>query len=196
MEQGIIQLYKMRNRFIIIGVTGKTGSGCTTVAEIFSKEKHNVENIDAFYEGKETKREWYALKSFYDKHWKAFYHIRVKDIISTFILESSYDEAEKYIKDNFDIDISGFKSRYELFFEKNKILDSFLIDSNALLYTPKSKEEKEEVEKEREKIKDYILYEIQGFTDEFKMFLNGYDGKYTKVYQAIRDNIRKKWLRF
>lgn len=63
MQQGISQLYKMRNRFIIIGVTGKTGSGCTTVAGIFSKTTHNLDNIDVFYENKESKREWNILKN-------------------------------------------------------------------------------------------------------------------------------------
>lgn len=196
MQQGISQLYKMRNRFIIIGVTGKTGSGCTTVADIFSKERHNLDNLDAFYENKESKREWNILKNFYIKNWKKFYHIRVKDIISTFILESNYEEAKNYIYDKFDIDIIEFRETYKNFYEKNKILNNFLTDSNALLYTPKDPNEQSRVDTEQKEIKNFILEEIQKFSDEFKIFLNNHDEKYTKIYQTIGDNIRKSGCAF
>ena len=33
------QIFKLRKDFIVIGLTGRTGSGCTTVAKIMSTEK-------------------------------------------------------------------------------------------------------------------------------------------------------------
>lgn len=33
----IKSLYSQRDKFILIGLTGRTGSGCTTVAKILSK---------------------------------------------------------------------------------------------------------------------------------------------------------------
>lgn len=32
------QIYKLRNDFIVIGLTGRTGSGCTAVASILSSD--------------------------------------------------------------------------------------------------------------------------------------------------------------
>ena len=34
----ISNIYAEREKFIIIGLTGRTGSGCTTVSEILEKE--------------------------------------------------------------------------------------------------------------------------------------------------------------
>ena len=36
--EAIKSLYSQRDKFILIGLTGRTGSGCTTVANILSKE--------------------------------------------------------------------------------------------------------------------------------------------------------------
>lgn len=37
-SQALKSLYSQRERFILIGLTGRTGSGCTTVANILAKE--------------------------------------------------------------------------------------------------------------------------------------------------------------
>lgn len=195
MREGILQLYKMRNRFILIGVTGKTGSGCTTVAEILARPTHNIDSIDAFYRNKPYRREWNILKNFY-KNWKEFYHIRVKDIISTFILEAPYEEAQDYIQETFKIDLNDFKEIYIDFYTKNKVIDKFLVNSNELLYTPITQEEQQEVESQQNAIKNYILNEIQEFTNQFKNFLSSNGDKYTKVYQTIGDNIRRSGCAF
>ena len=34
----IKHIYKLRRDFVLIGLTGKTGSGCTTVADILGKD--------------------------------------------------------------------------------------------------------------------------------------------------------------
>ena len=36
--EAIKSLYSQRDKFILIGLTGRTGSGCTTVANILSKD--------------------------------------------------------------------------------------------------------------------------------------------------------------
>ena len=39
MIEAINQIYKHRKDFILIGLTGKIGSGCTTTADFLSKKK-------------------------------------------------------------------------------------------------------------------------------------------------------------
>ena len=38
-DSTVKQVYKLRLDFILIGLTGKTGSGCSSVAELLSKEE-------------------------------------------------------------------------------------------------------------------------------------------------------------
>ena len=37
-SQAINKMYEYRNKTIVLGLTGMTGSGCTTVAKILSRE--------------------------------------------------------------------------------------------------------------------------------------------------------------
>ncbi|GAA6767040.1 hypothetical protein AAFH68_29880 [Flavobacterium sp. CGRL1] len=39
------QLYSLRKNFTIIGLTGRTGSGCSDLAEILSESFESIENI-------------------------------------------------------------------------------------------------------------------------------------------------------
>lgn len=41
LEKAVDQVYKGRERMIIFGLTGRTGSGCTKVAEILQTENFN-----------------------------------------------------------------------------------------------------------------------------------------------------------
>jgi len=99
MDKAVDALYANRDRFIVIGLTGRTGAGCSTVAGVLSK------NIAEFVGGKlsisdshdNEDRKSNILKSFVEKNWQPFYVIKVRDIISTFLLEREYEEVIKYI---------------------------------------------------------------------------------------------------
>ena len=43
----IKQIYKLRQNFILIGLTGRTGSGCSTVAKVLETE--NVQDLKSNY---------------------------------------------------------------------------------------------------------------------------------------------------
>ena len=43
----IKQIYKLRQNFILIGLTGRTGSGCSTVAKVLGTE--NVQDLKSNY---------------------------------------------------------------------------------------------------------------------------------------------------
>lgn len=43
----IDQIYNLRHNFIVIGLTGRTGSGCTTVADILKTE--NIQKLKSNY---------------------------------------------------------------------------------------------------------------------------------------------------
>lgn len=87
---------ELRDSFIIIGLTGSIGSGCTTISNILStkKEDINIQEIiknkdivdDRAYDKLEELRES-KISSFYKKNkWKTFYEIKVSSIILAAIL--------------------------------------------------------------------------------------------------------------
>ena len=41
------EIYKLRHNFIVIGLTGRTGSGCTTVADILKTK--NIQKLKSNY---------------------------------------------------------------------------------------------------------------------------------------------------
>ena len=43
----IKQIYKLRQNFILLGLTGRTGSGCSTVAKVLETE--NVQDLKSNY---------------------------------------------------------------------------------------------------------------------------------------------------
>lgn len=121
MYKQINDMYMLRERFVIIGVTGRTGSGCTTAAKFLSNDKCYLESSSFSDLPQKDQQELNIIKSFLGKHWNKFYHIQFRDIISTFILESKYAEAKEYLKGEFSIDFDDFEEIYNEFYEKTKL---------------------------------------------------------------------------
>ena len=109
----IKSLYNQRDKFILIGLTGRTGSGCTTVAKILSK--NDVKELDlrsyktCDYNNSNERK--YSVVYRYmkeGKKWKKFYVIEASSIIFSFIIQNSYERLFKYIENvasKLDLDI-------------------------------------------------------------------------------------------
>lgn len=92
----INQIYNLRRNFIVVGLTGRTGSGCSTVAEIlaekdFSKLKScyqdfNSGNID------NNVRKNRIVYNFISKNWKPFIIIKASDVIFYYALMQSFNK--------------------------------------------------------------------------------------------------------
>lgn len=97
--QAIKSLYSQREKFVLLGLTGRTGSGCTTVSKILSKEK--IEDLDLrsyktcdFSNADERKYSVIYRYMKEGKKWKAFTVIEASSIIFSYILEDTYDISE------------------------------------------------------------------------------------------------------
>ncbi len=81
-------------------MTGRTGSGCSTVANLFTSDFDELKAPQPkrnSYNGKEDRS--YAVLYDYvkDERWKKFTIIRASTVILSFILEKSFDEFKNYI---------------------------------------------------------------------------------------------------
>lgn len=109
--EAVRNLYSQRDMFILIGLTGRTGSGCTTVADILSKESMDQLDLRSYktcdYNDADERK--YSIIYRYmkeGKKWKKFTVIEASSVIFSFILEETY-------KDLFDF-ISQFEEKGEI----------------------------------------------------------------------------------
>lgn len=98
----IKSLYSQRDKFILIGLTGRTGSGCTTVAKILSENDMNRLDLRSYktcdYNGSDERK--YSVIYRYmkeGKKWKKFDIIEASSIIFSFILQDNYGRLFSYI---------------------------------------------------------------------------------------------------
>ena len=193
----ISSLFHERSQFIVIGLTGRTGSGCTTAGNILEDEKANFPQVEDVKYGKEpffsnldSKR--YKIASHYiTENYNSFISIKVSDLISAYILTLTTTQASDFIKEQTPeisknkIDAVIKKGSFYSSFAKKGILKSI---SNKIL---DHNDNSELTEREKTKFFSYMKL-IRKFTDDFKTELRKLDNElYIKVYQAAGNSIRR-----
>ncbi|MDW7691573.1 hypothetical protein R9C00_17500 [Flammeovirgaceae bacterium SG7u.111] len=98
----LAELYKLRRNFSIIGLTGRTGSGCSKIAELLSSDFNNLKKgIRKLSDINDVlaKRKHSICFNYlsFDKNWQPFEIIKYKDIL-LFYLISYYTQDYKALK--------------------------------------------------------------------------------------------------
>lgn len=98
----INNLYSQREKFILIGLTGRTGSGCTTVSKILAKNDMNEIDLRSYktcdYNNADERK--YSVIYRYMKEggkWKGFTVVEASSIIFSFILKDTYGKLFDFI---------------------------------------------------------------------------------------------------
>ncbi|MCE9946541.1 anti-phage dCTP deaminase [Hafnia paralvei] len=212
MEKMISELFMENSKFVLIGLTGRTGSGCTTAAKILESEQADIpdENqINDFYTGLDIKR-YLVTKRYISKHWNKFYSIKVSDLISAYILLQETDEVAKFILtsaseskkpvseemlNNF-LNTTSFnktlvKSSKTITRNSDSDKQGFISYKEMLVSLLNHKQDINEIQVSNS---DFIkfLEAIRRFTEKFKKGLNNLSqGLYISVYQDAGNSIRK-----
>lgn len=122
-NEAVCQLYSEKENLIILGLTGRTGAGCSTVASILKKEFCDLEY--EYNDERETslkeKKEFEIIKSYIetDKRWEPFEVIEGSCVILSYIFE--YQKDNKKGEEVF--------VEYLKFLQSDKNKDSFKIDN-------------------------------------------------------------------
>lgn len=102
LEKAVFEMYKGRERLIIIGLTGRTGSGCSTVAETL--EKSHISELDLKqckeydYSNVEERKNRIVYEYMKEKgKWVGFTTIEVSSIILASALELGKESIIDYI---------------------------------------------------------------------------------------------------
>lgn len=180
MTHAVDALYANRNRFIIIGLTGRTGAGCSTVARILSKSADDIvgPNVTIIKGMDNESRKCNIIKDYARKNWQRFFVIKVRDIISTYLLEKEYDDAVKYIKEILpevtEIDLKEiFNETKEKYNCLEKVLQNDHDNADATA------------------VHTFISTTLNQFTNTVKDTLNSKSkDRCINAYQTIGDNIR------
>lgn len=151
-SQSVKSAYKKRRSFIVIGLTGRTGSGCTTVSSILSKSKFDfldIHNPKTFDFNSRDERKYEVIYNFMKvpNRWVPFSIIEGSSVIFSFILENGLELFENYIKqyknvnESNNIRISAYSDLektidgMEFMFENSNLCN--LSDINGILSDPK-----------------------------------------------------------
>lgn len=186
-QNALERVFRETSEFIIIGLTGRTGSGCTTVAHLLSQETPFFPERSDIYSSKNDSIKYKIVRNFIKSNWKPFVVIQVRDIITGVILENNFDEFCALVGDAIGIEkgeVFGKLSQYKLEYD------------GAHEEVKKYKEMPESNSNEKELKKDMawsIYFEkMPNFSKNLKEKLQNLIGvdTYTTLYQMVGDNIR------
>lgn len=88
METKLDQLYSLRKNFTIIGLTGRTGSGCSELAEILSTDFDKVSNIRRVEDIEESvfQKKHQIVQNYTQQNWKNYKVIEYKKVLFLMLL--------------------------------------------------------------------------------------------------------------
>ena len=131
-------IYDLRRDFIIIGLTGRLGSGCSTTAKILSGEfedaKFPLPQGNQFNNNEE--RKYKIVYNYKKENWDKFEIIRPSNIITFFLLKSGISPLQeflnaKYLGKETEIQniINNIKSKFEELTKHSKDINIETFDS-------------------------------------------------------------------
>jgi deoxycytidylate deaminase len=119
---GLDSLYSLRSRFIVIGLTGRLGSGCTTVAELLTNDNFHDCNFPKPTLGinpTNEDRKYRIAYEFLEQNWKPYTLIRASDAITSYLLKKDIAELSSFLKckyptesDKIDIIINKIREQF------------------------------------------------------------------------------------
>lgn len=190
-------LLSERSKFILIGLTGRTGSGCTTAASILEQTTPDypalgnvkLEGKDYFH-GLDCNR-YSNIRRFAMKNHHKFFSIKVSDLISAYFLALTDADLIRFI-DSFSEQETATKLK-QLVASKNYI-QTKVKSRDYQSITKKLLNHDNDERLSADELDSFFLYMtlVRKFTEFFKRQLNNIEAKlYLRAYQAAGNSIRK-----
>ena len=183
-SEAVDRIFAERKDFIIIGLTGRTGAGCTTIARFMCKEFSDLQppadnSIDSI-----QSREDKIIYCYAKDAWKPFRLIEVKHIIFSFALEENYDRLIAFMKSEWPKEKEAFSKLDVLEKEFNELHEKRIFWKKEVA----ERTDIGEAVPNDEDLYEFYFKTIPAFFTKFKAAV---DKKYyTLLLQKMGDNIR------
>ncbi|SHK27006.1 Deoxycytidylate deaminase [Marinobacter antarcticus] len=182
------KVFDERRKFIVVGLTGRTGSGCTTVAKLLSADFDSFcppRPVSVNFESDED-RKYKVLYEYLEKNWGNFHHVQLRDLITTFILERELKTFLSVVSN-----ISGIDAG-----EVEAILGEKFKESYNALYHERTRAklvvESSETGLDEDFMYGFYFNDVPKFTEEVRNAVDSIaSGTYTRLYQMFANNIRR-----
>lgn len=170
LKSAIDALYGKDDDFIILGLTGRTGSGCSTVAKILQAQKDEIRHSLYFGDNPETneERKQKIIKNHFEKTWEPFNLIQVRSVLTLLLAKEGAEKTIKYIK-------------HKKFTTDENILNNIKRILKEII-------ELHKLAKSKKSFKDFYTKELPYKSDEIKKILE--ESVFINIYQQIGKNIR------
>ncbi|MGY3264384.1 hypothetical protein [Lysobacter sp. HA35] len=182
---GIRRAYEEHEDLLIFALTGRTGSGCTTAADLFQAEfqaqlaaQHRPTGPDA--------RKYDILKTFAKEKWTPFAKITVSALLVTFLLEASEQQlrsANAVIAADRQLDVTEFTALWRVLTEIRPSAQPLLDVIHLSSVDFASRDWRAD-----RRIKQQITGELPAHQRRIKDALGR---KYGTFFQEIGDNLRR-----
>lgn len=163
-------IYKLRQTFLLIGLTGRTGSGCSTIAKLLKgdfEELYAPSPCDYVAHHPNEKRKYSIVYTFLKSNWQRFDVISASDMLFYFVLLEGYDnfiQAATTTEKDSDIEKApldlneDLKDKFINASETAKEIDAFL--ENRKSFELKGATDKKQLKETIERYKSFLLTEI------------------------------------
>lgn len=185
-SRAIGSVYKENKKFIVIGLTGRTGSGCSTSAEILCNA--SIELPENAYSGitKNELRKHRIIRKFIGNRWYPFKCLQVRTVITRYILVLNFSEFCRFIS---DVMVRDMHKVVEVMRVIKEEYDALHIE--VAEYLSSSESTLIEMEIKQELAFDLYFTRLPIFSDKVREALKDISiDAYTKIYQSAGDNIR------
>ena len=174
---GLKGLFERRGQFIVLGLTGRTGSGCTTAADLLTKSFGDLrlEPVASPLISAEQ-RKHRVIVEFSEKNWIPFLEVSVTLTIVTFVLESESIGLEAFLKPYVrDKDLSTLMS------EIKRTADDWEQVRGIVVPGPKK------IHSDAAAYLEFVKKELRNLLGVLKKALSS---NYATAFQAFGDNLR------
>lgn len=180
-SDGLNNIFSHRDSFIVIGLTGRTGSGCTTVADLLSNGSFDMELYELSNPLSNEDRKEQIIREWLKENWAPFQKIQVSHVIQLFAISDLHLCFENFI------------TKYA---ESVKIEDLTTIINPHIGSARSAMSALTAIKNASPETIDsayrFIFEVLPTLSKEIKDLLNK-DGKkyYTAIFQKLGDNIRR-----
>ncbi len=108
-------LVEQRSDFIVLGLTGRTGSGCTTTTTLLDRKVNkfpsiqDLQHVEGYELSSLSQKRYDIAKHYAQKHFPSFLPIKISDLISAMVIAASHSDLVSFVSGVLDEDENKVK---------------------------------------------------------------------------------------